>query len=51
MRECREYALQTNEAHGVWGGLNERERRLMKRRRQRHQDLVASVSILEVGAG
>jgi WhiB family redox-sensing transcriptional regulator len=25
--ECREYALQIREPHGVWGGLSENERR------------------------
>jgi WhiB family redox-sensing transcriptional regulator len=30
---CLEYALRVREAHGVWGGLNEHERRLLLRRR------------------
>ena len=30
--ECLEYALTNDEAHGVWGGLSERERRKLKRR-------------------
>ena len=25
--ECREYALLVREPHGIWGGLNEQERR------------------------
>ena len=25
--ECREYALRIREPHGIWGGLNENERR------------------------
>lgn len=25
--ECLDYALQINEPHGIWGGLNEHERR------------------------
>jgi WhiB family transcriptional regulator, redox-sensing transcriptional regulator len=29
---CLEYALATREAHGVWGGLNETERRAILRR-------------------
>lgn len=28
-RECLDYALQIREPHGVWGGLNEVERRVM----------------------
>lgn len=29
--ECLEYALEGNEAWGVWGGLSEKERRKLKR--------------------
>ncbi len=32
---CLDYALTTREAHGVWGGLNETERRtILKRQAQ-----------------
>jgi WhiB family redox-sensing transcriptional regulator len=31
--ECLEYALEIREAHGVWGGLNEMERRAELRQR------------------
>lgn len=30
---CLEYALKTNDDHGVWGGLNEMERRALLQRR------------------
>lgn len=30
---CLDYALETREGHGVWGGLNETERRAVLRRR------------------
>ena len=30
---CREYALDVREGHGIWGGLNEMERRAMLRQR------------------
>ena len=30
---CLDYALETREAHGVWGGLNETERRAVLKRR------------------
>lgn len=30
--ECLEYALETDQRHGVWGGLPPRERRKLKRR-------------------
>jgi len=28
-RECLEYALGIREPHGIWGGLNEAERRML----------------------
>jgi WhiB family transcriptional regulator, redox-sensing transcriptional regulator len=31
-QECGEYALEHNEAFGVWGGLSDQERRKLKRR-------------------
>ncbi len=34
---CREYALRVRESHGVWGGLNEAERRGLLRRRDLEQ--------------
>jgi WhiB family transcriptional regulator, redox-sensing transcriptional regulator len=30
---CLDYALATHETHGVWGGLNETERRAILKRR------------------
>ncbi len=33
--ECLEYAIRTQEPHGIWGGLNEVERRLLMRERNR----------------
>ena len=33
--ECLEYALQWDPLCGVWGGLSERERRMLKRERRR----------------
>jgi WhiB family redox-sensing transcriptional regulator len=30
---CLEYALRTRESHGVWGGMNEQERRALLRER------------------
>ncbi len=32
--QCLEYALRIREPHGIWGGLNEMERRQLLRRRQ-----------------
>jgi WhiB family redox-sensing transcriptional regulator len=31
---CLEYAIERGEAHGVWGGLNEMERRAVTRQRE-----------------
>jgi WhiB family transcriptional regulator, redox-sensing transcriptional regulator len=33
--ECLEYAVRIREPHGIWGGLNELERRLLIRERER----------------
>jgi len=33
LAECREYALSVREPHGIWGGLNEYERRQLLSRR------------------
>ena len=33
--ECLEYALRTREPHGIWGGLNEAERKILLRERER----------------
>ena len=30
--ECLEYALQNDERFGLWGGLSERERRMLKKK-------------------
>jgi WhiB family redox-sensing transcriptional regulator len=35
LEPCLDYALTTREPHGVWGGLNETERRAILKRRQR----------------
>ncbi|MPZ67821.1 MAG: hypothetical protein GEU83_20825 [Pseudonocardiaceae bacterium] len=36
-RACLEYALNHDERFGIWGGMSERERRALRRRRkQRH---------------
>ena len=33
LEECREYSLEVRETHGIWGGLNEMERRALLRQR------------------
>jgi WhiB family redox-sensing transcriptional regulator len=33
--ECLDYALRTREPHGIWGGLNEVERKALLRERER----------------
>jgi WhiB family redox-sensing transcriptional regulator len=32
-RECLEYALDTHQAHGIWGGLSERDRHRLQTER------------------
>lgn len=32
---CLEFALETNQKYGIWGGLNSKERASLKRRRAR----------------
>ena len=32
--ECLEFALRIREAHGIWGGMNEMERRALLRERE-----------------
>ncbi|MFT4745419.1 MAG: WhiB family redox-sensing transcriptional regulator, partial [Nitriliruptoraceae bacterium] len=39
--ECLEFALATNQDAGIWGGLNEDERRTLRRQRQRQRRRVA----------
>lgn len=34
---CLNYALDNNEAFGIWGGKNESERRRLRRQRRREQ--------------
>ena len=34
--ECLEYALDSNQDNGVWGGRSEEERRAIRRQRQTH---------------
>jgi WhiB family redox-sensing transcriptional regulator len=36
--ECLDFALRMKVAHGVWGGLSERERRTVRRERLRGPD-------------
>ena len=39
---CLEYALELRDPHGVWGGLNEMERRAVLRRRAQGSEREAS---------
>lgn len=42
-RECLQWALETNQDSGVWGGLSEEERKMLARRRR--QELLVSSSL------
>jgi WhiB family redox-sensing transcriptional regulator len=35
MAECLDYALEHDERFGIWGGLSERERRVLRKQRKR----------------
>lgn len=37
-RPCLDYALEIREPHGIWGGLNELERRRLLRKRAAEQE-------------
>lgn len=41
--QCLAWALETNQEHGVWGGLSEDERRREKRRVARHRSAASRV--------
>jgi hypothetical protein len=43
--ECLEYAVRIREPHGIWGGLNELERRVLIREasRERRQGALRSI--------
>ena len=41
INECLEWALDSNQDAGVWGGLNEDERRTLRRQRQRRRRLAS----------
>lgn len=34
-RECLDYSMRTDVKHGIWGGLNENERRSLRRKQAR----------------
>ncbi len=35
LEPCLEFAMETNQKYGIWGGLNDKERASLKRRRAR----------------
>lgn len=39
--QCLEYAIETNQDSGIWGGLTEDERRTLKRQRQRRRRMAS----------
>ena len=42
--ECLDYALDTNQDSGVWGGLSEEERRQIRRERAKARRLAAAAA-------
>ena len=43
-RDCLQYALDNSEKFGIWGGLSERERRRLRRRRDGSPYMLGSVA-------
>lgn len=41
---CLEFAIETNQDSGVWGGTSEDERRTLRRRRLRHRRATAAAA-------
>lgn len=41
VEDCLEWALETNQDAGVWGGMNEDERRALRRSRQRRRRIAS----------
>jgi WhiB family transcriptional regulator, redox-sensing transcriptional regulator len=39
-RQCLDYAIDSHQAHGVWGGASEEERQQIAARRRRHPERV-----------
>jgi WhiB family redox-sensing transcriptional regulator len=37
-QQCLDFAMRLRITHGVWGGLTERERRVLRRRRRKAHD-------------
>lgn len=42
-RECLDYAILAGEQHGVWGGMSERARRRIRRRRELRDQVLRRV--------
>lgn len=40
--ECLDFAIETNQDSGIWGGLSEEERRIIRRRRAAQSRLASS---------
>jgi WhiB family transcriptional regulator, redox-sensing transcriptional regulator len=43
--QCLTYSLEVAESHGIWGGLNELERKRLLRRRRAESDAAAAEAI------
>jgi WhiB family redox-sensing transcriptional regulator len=41
-QQCLEYSLEVAESHGIWGGLNELERKRLLRRRRAESEAAAT---------
>jgi WhiB family redox-sensing transcriptional regulator len=43
--QCLEYSLEVAESHGIWGGLNELERKRLLRRRRAEAEAAAAEAL------
>jgi WhiB family transcriptional regulator, redox-sensing transcriptional regulator len=50
-QQCLDYALLVQEPHGIWGGMNEMERRRVLRQRAAESEPVAAAAVSGQGAG
>jgi WhiB family transcriptional regulator, redox-sensing transcriptional regulator len=48
--QCLTYSLEVAESHGIWGGLNELERKRLLRRRRAEAETAAAQAVCSVAA-
>jgi WhiB family transcriptional regulator, redox-sensing transcriptional regulator len=48
--QCLQYSLEVSESHGIWGGLNELERKRLLRRRRAEAEANAAPAACSIAA-